>query len=104
MPADSGELREIVRLEGDECIYSVDWMPDGRSILYVKNKVDQHKQRELWQISAEGGSPRNLGLAMDNMTYLSVHPDGWQIAFSAYKRQTEIWVMENFLPDELSQR
>lgn len=100
MPADSGRLREIVRLEEKEFIFSVDWMPDGRSILYVKNTADQPKRRELWQISAEGGSPRNLGLAMDNMTYLSVHPDGRQIAFSAYKEQTEIWVMENFLPED----
>jgi hypothetical protein len=33
------------------------------------------------------------------MSRLSVHPDGQQIAFSAFKRQTEIWVMENFLPE-----
>ncbi|MGB7062516.1 MAG: hypothetical protein WBF13_09235, partial [Candidatus Zixiibacteriota bacterium] len=104
MPADSGELREIVGLEGDEYISSIAWMPDGKSILYVKSTLDDPKQRELWQVSTEGGSPRNVGLTMDGMTFLSVHPDGRQIAFSAYKRQTEIWVMENFLPDELSQR
>jgi Tol biopolymer transport system component len=104
MPADSGELREIVGLEGGEYISSIAWMPDGKSILYVKSTLDGPKQRELWQVSTEGGSPRNVGLTMDGMAFLNVHPDGRQIAFSAYKLRTEIWVMENFLPDELSQR
>jgi Tol biopolymer transport system component len=100
MPADSGFLREIVRLEEDECVYSVDWMPDGKSILYIKNTPDHPKQRELWQVAFEGGGPRNLGLTMEKMAYLSIHPDGRQIAFSSYKEQTEIWVMENFLPED----
>ncbi|UCD18165.1 MAG: PD40 domain-containing protein, partial [Candidatus Zixiibacteriota bacterium] len=99
MPADSGRLREIVRLQENECIYSVDWMPDGKSILYVKNVSDNHKKREVWQVPVKGGSPRNTGLTMDKITYLSVHPDGPQIAFSSYQEQTEIWVMENFLTD-----
>ncbi|MBE9486603.1 MAG: PD40 domain-containing protein [Chloroflexi bacterium] len=99
LPADSGQLREIVKLQENEYIHSVDWMPDGKSILYIKNTPDHPKQRELWQVSIENGNPRDIGLTMERMTYLSIHPDGRQIAFSAYKEQTEIWVMENFLPE-----
>ncbi len=103
LPADGGPLQRIVTLEENEQAYSIDWMPDGESILYIKGIRSDRKQRELWQVSIDDKSPRKIG-DFEGMSRLSVHPDGRQIAFSAYKLQTEIWVMENFLPEDTLER
>jgi hypothetical protein len=68
-----------------------------RVLLYCSPLTPE--QRDLWQVSIDDRSPRKIG-AFEGMSRLSVHPDGRQIAFSALKRQTEIWVMENFLPED----
>ena len=54
----------------------------------------------LWRISAEGGEPQRLELAVDNLRATpTVHPDGQRIAFTAGQHKAEVWVMENVLPD-----
>ncbi len=58
----------------------------------------EDRKRELWRISAEGGEPQKLELAMENLRDLRFHPDGRRIAFSGGKFSGEVWVMENFLP------
>jgi Tol biopolymer transport system component len=99
LPADGGPLERIAALDENDNIYSIDWMPDGESILYIKGSALTPEQRELWQVSVDDKSLKKIG-DFEGMSRLSVHPDGRQIAFSALKRQTEIWVMENFLPKD----
>jgi Tol biopolymer transport system component len=99
LSADGGPLERIAALDENDNIYSIDWMPDGESILYIKGSALTPEQRELWQVSVDDKSPKKIG-DFEGMSRLSVHPDGRQIAFSALKRQTEIWVMENFLPKD----
>jgi serine/threonine protein kinase len=100
LPVDGGPLRSIVTFPGGtDWAYSIDWMPDCKSILYVKGSPLTPRIRELWQVFIDGKSPRKIG-DFEGMSRVSVHPDGRQVAFSALKRQTEIWVMENFLPKD----
>ncbi len=104
-PATGGEPYELLRLQRQEQqegiqIGSVAWTPDGRHVLFTKGVWPK---LELWRISAEGGAPQRLGLAMDGRNHgLSVHPDGRRLAFSASigGNQTEVWVMEHFLPED----
>ncbi|MDA2924007.1 tetratricopeptide repeat protein [Acidobacteria bacterium AH-259-L09] len=107
IPATGGEPRELLRLQQREQekgieIRGVAWMPDGRHLLFSKGIWGRHPKMELWRISAEGGEPQKLGLAMGalGMRNLSVHPDGRRIAFGASSgdETAEVWVMENFLP------
>lgn len=104
MPAEGGELREVLRLEPGNYIPGfsgvLTWTPDGRDILFVQ--VNQRKLDEggsfafeLWRVSAEGGEPENLGIAMPQLMHLRIHPDGTQVAFLAGGDATEFWVMEN---------
>jgi len=56
---------------------------------------------ELWQISADGGAPENLGVTLSGPIPfgLSVHPDGRRIVFTAgMPRRPEVWVPKNLLP------
>ena len=77
-------------------------MPDGRHLLFVRLKLDStdpwKRPTEVWPIPAGGGEPQPLGLAMDRLRGLCVHPDGRQIAFTAGTPEIEVWVLENFLP------
>jgi len=68
---------------------------DGRYILFG---VSRGKEPELWRISAEGGQPQNLGIRMEGIHTLSVHPDGRRIAFSGGSIIREVWALENYLP------
>jgi len=87
-------------------IASYAWTPTGREILLskrVSSGMQEQKCDELWMIPTEGGEPRKLGLAMDKILK-SIHPDGQRIAFISHKGGAEIWVMENFLPEEKPQK
>ncbi len=79
------------------------WMPDGGHVLFGKGRIEGQEPRfELWRISAEGGEPQYLGLAMEGLLLygLSVHPDGQRIAFTAGRDLgSQTWVIKNLLPE-----
>ncbi len=69
-----------------EVLYGLGWTPDGRHLFFGRGRAVPGEERfDLWRISAEGGEPQSLGLAMDGVRLLglSVHPDGGRIAFTA---------------------
>jgi len=97
MPAVGGKSRALLALKSPEDFGSIAWAPDSRGLLFVKRNHAAGKS-ELWAISSEGGEPRRIGLAMNPLSQISIHPDGRRIAYSAGESKTEIWVLENFLP------
>jgi len=109
MPAVGGESRELYKFEyAQSWIGPVAWTADGKHILFVKGgafeKADETASiAELWQVSVESREAQNLGLTSAMIWQLSAHPDGRQIAFDSYgpsRQMSELWVMENFLPEE----
>ena len=102
MPTAGGSPREILQLKDPESIRSgwhgnIEWIADGRLILFVKAQKD--RSNELWQIPAEGGNPRNLGIINKGIiSDLRVHPDGRRIAFTNARLGGDVWVIENFVP------
>ena len=100
MPANGGAPRTV--LEIDETaelggISGTEWSRDGRYLLYSR---DGKPNPELWRVSAEGGTPQRLGLKGDRSGSIRAHPDGKRIAYVAGDSlKTEVWVMENFLPE-----
>ena len=100
MPAGGGEVREILRLKEPEpgILHAFAWTSDGRYLLVGRASAAPGSGRtELWRIPAEGGRLENLGIAIDGMSNLRVHPDGRQIGFTGGPQSFEVWVMENFL-------
>ncbi len=101
VPADGGEAREVWRMKGKgEQISTIDWLPGGKELIYVSYQLPYRMIDETWRISVDGGEPKKLGLSMERMNWLSVHPDGHQIVFSSIQRIKDVWMMENFLPAE----
>jgi Tol biopolymer transport system component len=100
---ESGETRELLRVQSPERLFQPAWMPDGGHLLFGKGRIEGQEPRlELWRIPAEGGEPQDLGLAMEGLLLygLSIHPDGQRIAFTAGRDLgSQTWVMENVLPE-----
>ena len=101
-PQNAGEI--LIRLPGPEEIGAISWTPDGQALLVEKRRQSDTTGApftyELWRVSAAGGTPRKLDLAIEGMHNLRIHPDGRRIAYtvgSGY--MPEVWVMENFLPE-----
>lgn len=86
----AGEV--LIRVPGPEDMEVISWTSDGQGLLF-------RMAGELWRVSAAGGEPRKLELAIEDMHDIRFHPDGRRIAYtigSTY--MNEIWVMENYLP------
>jgi len=108
MPTAGGEARRLLspRNEDDESyehVAPVAWTPDGRYLLFLKDKHSSDGSpiglKELWRISAEGGEPQKLLELKSWQWWASLHPDGERIAFAkgGHARSEELWVMENLL-------
>lgn len=101
LPTKGGEPREIMRIKEPETVFfqSPAWSSDGLYIIFGKGSSSMQDQKiDLCRVSVDGGTPQKLGISMDRIRHVRIHPDGKQIAFFAGLIQAEIWVMENFLP------
>jgi Tol biopolymer transport system component len=106
IPTAGGNPYDLIKVPLPETVGPYAWTPTGREILFAKGLDYRKKDKkcELWMIPAEGGEARNLGLTIDRIFNLSIHPDGQRIAFSSGKPGAEVWVMENFLPEAGTQK
>ncbi len=100
IPVSGGEAREVVRLKKGLIITTADWTPDGKDLLFAESKFQRGYKFNFWRIPAAGGEPQKLGLEMDRVRTLRIHPDGRHIAFRAGQRIKEIYAMDNFLPKQ----
>ncbi|MFZ2053312.1 MAG: tetratricopeptide repeat protein [Candidatus Aminicenantales bacterium] len=112
MPATGGEAREIWSFgemkQGVPPI-SLTWAPDGRYILFGAPDLTNLRVWDLWRVPVEGGKPpEKMGLQTRwGMWDLTVHPSGRQLAFASRggpSDESELWVLENFLPPAKSSK
>jgi len=97
MPANGGELREIVGGDGEIPATDafVKWTPDGEHLLFGKRK------NELWKVNVETGEQQQIAVMIDGQELLdaAIHPDGRHLALSIQQASSQLWVMENFLAE-----
>ena len=103
MPASGGEPREIYSFEQEgNQIMTPAWSADGRYIYFPKLQKSPGAMMDLYRVSVDGGDAQKIDLTMGRFRHFSIHPDGQRIAFSsmgANPEQSQVWVMENFLPE-----
>lgn len=110
MPTSGGEPREIYRFEqGGNFVISPAWSADGHYIYFSKLQKPQGEGNvwDLYRVSVDRGEAQNLNLKMAQLRHYSLHPDGQRIAFSsmgANPEQSQVWVMENFLPADKAKK
>jgi Tol biopolymer transport system component len=98
---ENGKARELCRFaSATNNIVQARWSADGRYIFFPGKRAGEEKW-DIWYVPIEGGEARKLGLALNEIEYISPHPDGSRIAFVSFGptlHGPEVWVMENFLP------
>ncbi len=89
---DTGQSRELLRVPDGGAFYkALSWSADGRFLFFTKVP-------ELWRVNVKSGESERVGIAMEGLLELRVHPEGRRIAFGARKFGAELWAMERFLP------
>jgi Tol biopolymer transport system component len=98
-PAAGGEVRELTPID-PRSVISLAWTPDSKTILYARQKepAPTFSTVEVLRVAVEGGEPEPIGLEMEMLSQLRIHPDGRRLAFVAGEPSGELWVMEDFLP------
>jgi hypothetical protein len=99
MPATGGQSREVFRPGTNSeqftgaLRHALAWTPDSRSLLWVRGD-----DRTLWKVPAAGGQPEKVGIPMQNIKNLALHPDGRQLVFDAETEEPteEILALKNF--------
>jgi Tol biopolymer transport system component len=100
IPSTGGAPRELFRVEKGENIpghTGLFWSPDGSQVFFEKGGAPgQDLTFGLWRVPAQGGEAHEVGLEMEFLRGVRVHPDGQRIAFAAgWSGAPEVWVMEN---------
>jgi Tol biopolymer transport system component len=102
VPLSGGEPRKL--FSGLTHYYILRWTRDGRYI--IAQALDDvsglwAQMSEIWRIPVQGGTPLKLDLSVPKMDGFTLHPDNRHFAFSVNDgTKEELWVMENFLPNE----
>jgi Tol biopolymer transport system component len=100
MSSEGREKATLLKLGEGQNINSVVWSPDGRHIYFSKWEKGSSTGGvcSLWRIAAAGGQAERFDVTAVGMSILRFHPDGGRLAFMSWHVETEVWVMENFLP------
>jgi len=101
MPLTGGQVRELPEFEKVASAHKpIAWTADGKHILFSGNEAGGGKH-PLYRISVDSGQVEKVGLEKNRYFTLSAHPDGQHILVAGTESapESEVWVMENFLPD-----
>jgi beta-lactamase regulating signal transducer with metallopeptidase domain/Tol biopolymer transport system component len=102
---DGGQTRELLDQDwAQKSRIVASWSPDGGYIflLIFPELSPKPPITELWRIAAAGGQPEKLQTFRQlSLVGMRVHPSGKQVTLCAHEGLYEMWVMENFLPEEL---
>ncbi len=100
--ATGGPPRQVVRNGGAGVLeredgMGVTWSADQRHLFYVQ--ATRNDIGGIMRVPLIGGEPQNIGVSLNRIRHLQMHPDGRRITFdSVIDAPDEVWALENFLP------
>jgi Tol biopolymer transport system component len=98
IPVTGGPAEVLVNgcTEGIRLDHGLAWSPDGKQLLYST-------ENRIWKLDLATGKSEKLETGLNLIqTEMAWSPDGKTIAFSGMKEAaTELWLMEDFLPNLL---
>ena len=105
-PATGGESRAVAGFSGNSTArdrndgLGLAWSPDQRYLFFVRPEGDTGDgSKAVWRVPLAGGEAENIGISLNRIRGLQIHPDGRRIAFdSVVDALSEVWALENFLP------
>ena len=71
------------------------WTPDEKYVIVARSLK---QGTELWRFPVTGGPGEKLHLFPEENFGFAIHPNGNQMAFTQYRTNYALWVLENFLP------
>jgi serine/threonine protein kinase/Tol biopolymer transport system component len=95
------QRHDIHVLQSPTAAYVHAWTRDGRELLYTTATRGSDLPHRLWRISASGGEPHDMGLAIEGNTQANkaaLSPAGDRLAFTEGVPEWQLWVMSDFLP------
>ncbi len=103
IPTAGGEARELAVRR--DLTPAISWSHDSRHV-YFSRRVPERNAHQLCRVPVSGGQIEELAFEIRGaLSHLHIRPDGGQIAYmQVTERDSEIWVMENFLPPVRAQR
>ncbi len=95
------ETKEVVRMAPRENVTSLAWTPDGKQLVYTKERASKV---EVWATAVDSGQSVELKFSLPRIGNISINPDGRQIAFLAgLSGGQDLWVMEGLMPKAVAQ-
>ena len=96
MDLDDGDIRGFHQLPEQGRVWSLQWTPDGKHVLYTLGEDDGDA---VWRVPVNGGTAERTWAFEENHfnAWANLSPDGRQVAYTTYHQEYEVWVMENFL-------
>ena len=98
---ETDEAREILTGDLADNALQIAWTPDGRALMLHVHPAK--RTSEIWRIAVDGGKPEKLSDIdiPESVTDMRIDPTGRHIALRAITNLHELWVMENFLPEDI---
>ena len=100
MPIGGGEIRELYHptgLLGKSRLNNLAWSPDGRFVVLA----EEGENGALWHVPLAGGDAKRMLSMKGLIRNPQVHPDGSKLLFDVRNSATEVWALENFLPNRI---
>ena len=102
MPASGGDSRVVFRGEIHR-FWGLAWSKDQHDLLMLRLEGSPDNERTIlaW-IPVAGGAPMDLEIPLNLIRFPQVHPDGHRIVFESSEVSSELWALENFLPQSIA--
>jgi Tol biopolymer transport system component len=95
LPIDGGEPTE---LDVERTTSRLAWMPDGQALL-LQRLAEVGPVWEVLYLDLSEKTPHPIGITTRGQPGLDIDPQGRRIAYASGTQGSELWVMENFLPE-----